>query len=214
MNTIVIDLEMCKVSKKKRDEYRHGQEIIQIGAVKLNDTYEEIDRFSTYVSPRFGALDPEIINLTGIKEHNLKGAPEIIEAMEMFYNWIGDEDVIMVSWSMTDKFQFVHEFEEKDINDPRIDRLYANWVDCQKAFSDAAKIVKSMSLSEALIASDIYQEGAEHDGLTDAYNTAVLYKKIKTEEEFRLNEDYYNAKFKEPEHLAVNLGNLFANIKL
>lgn len=214
MRYIVIDLEMCNVPKTKRTEYEYKLEIIQIGAVKLDDNYEIIDKFSTYVSPVYGQLDRTIRKLTGIVESDLKDAPNLTKALDDFFEWAGEEDYVIVSWSHSDDGQFKHEFECKNMNDERIENLYPTWIDAQKMFSKIAKIDRSTSLEEALIASDIYQEGRAHDGLTDAYNTAVLFRKMKTEKEFTFNRDYYAAKYSEPEHLGVSMSSLFANIKL
>ena len=48
------------------------------------------------------------------------------------------------------------------------------------------------NLEEALNLSDIDYDIHLHDGLIDASNTALLFKKIKTEKSFKLN-DYYLA---------------------
>ena len=72
---VIFDLEMCRVGKHKRTEqFPYPQELIQIGAVLLDESYVVTDRFETYVAPQFGALDPFITDLTGITRDKLKGA--------------------------------------------------------------------------------------------------------------------------------------------
>lgn len=47
---VVVDLEMCKVPYLNRKKEFHGaNETIQIGAVLLNENYEVVDEFNTYV---------------------------------------------------------------------------------------------------------------------------------------------------------------------
>ncbi len=47
---VVVDLEMCKVPYSNRKKEFHGaNETIQIGAVLLNENYEVVDEFNTYV---------------------------------------------------------------------------------------------------------------------------------------------------------------------
>ena len=58
---VVLDVEMCKVLAKKQ-EYPYKNEIIQIGAVMMNDAYEIIDQFSTYVRPKYGRVDHFILS--------------------------------------------------------------------------------------------------------------------------------------------------------
>lgn len=44
---IVIDVEMCGVSIRTQN-YNRRHEIVQIGAVMMNDEFEFVDRFSTF----------------------------------------------------------------------------------------------------------------------------------------------------------------------
>ena len=94
---VVVDLEMCKVPYLNRKKEFHGaNETIQIGAVLLNENYEVVDEFNTYVRPEFGSLDWFITNLTGITPKDLKSAPTMREAMKAFIFWI-PEDAFVVS---------------------------------------------------------------------------------------------------------------------
>ena len=146
MKYAVVDLEFCKVPKGyKKFGYKWCQETIQIGAVLLDEDYEIIDEFNTYVRPEFGRVDCFIENLTGISQADVMSAPH---------------------------------FEE------------------------------------ALIASDIIPEGRAHDGLADAYNTALLFAKLEQDPDYELNEFYKTAREEETEHLSFSMGDLFAGIVL
>ena len=64
---VVYDLEMCRVPKgEKREEFGSRQELIQIGAVLLDEKFEVVDLFMTYVEPKFGEVDDFIEKITGI----------------------------------------------------------------------------------------------------------------------------------------------------
>ena len=52
---------------------------------------------------------------------------------------------------------------------------------------------EQLSLQEALIAADIFSGGRAHNGMDDARNTALLFRKLLTEEEIRLNPYYEEA---------------------
>ena len=56
-------------------------EIIEIGAVKLDDTYKEIDSFKTYVKPGITPVTSRITNLTGITNEMVDDAPDFAIAM-------------------------------------------------------------------------------------------------------------------------------------
>ena len=67
---------------------RRREAIIEIGAVVLKNG-EVGERFNTFVAPG-KALTPEIINLTGITDSMLEGAPSQEEALRAFLDFAGD----------------------------------------------------------------------------------------------------------------------------
>lgn len=73
MNHIMIDLEMNKIDKQQRGDIKLSSELIEIGAVKMDDQFEVIDQYQTYVAPDYGAMDHRIIALTGITDDKLVG---------------------------------------------------------------------------------------------------------------------------------------------
>ena len=52
MNHIMIDLEMNKIDKQQRGDIKLSSELIEIGAVKMDDQFEVIDQYQTYAAPR------------------------------------------------------------------------------------------------------------------------------------------------------------------
>jgi inhibitor of KinA sporulation pathway (predicted exonuclease) len=212
MKYAVVDLEMCKVPKIYKSSYNCNQETIQIGAVMLDEDYNIIDSFNTYVKPQYGQVDPFIQNLTGISQKDLIGAPSFEEALGAFLDWLTADDVRCVSWSGSDPGQLIHEYKEKGLYDDRFDIVIANWKDCQKTFSRLMGKNRAYSLEEALIAADISQEGKAHDGFDDARNTALLFAKMEQNEKLKLNPIYEAARDEEVEHLGFSMGDLLAGI--
>ena len=92
--------------------------------------------------------------------------------------------------------------------------LFDNWTDCQKTFSAKLDTNRCFKLSEALVAADISYEGRAHDGLSDAYNTALLFAKMETEKDFSITEIYESTQKAEIEHLSCSLGDLLGGISL
>lgn len=213
---LIVDFEFCTVKKmQKTNEYRLGNEIIQIGAVLLSENNEEVSSFCTFVQPMYGRLDAFITKLTGIKEFDLKDAPSLSEAIESFAEWIPDDDVVAVSWSHTDDSQLRKEMEKKGIVNEKIARLLENWEDCQATFSEKIGDSKNYNLTEALNIADISYEDGAHDGMVDAHNTALLYIKMAAEEEMTLNKYYLSAiNEEEDHHLHCDLSYLFEGLKL
>ena len=215
---LVIDLEMCKVPKPRRcKEYHYSHEIIQIGAVLLDEDYTEISTFSTFVKPEYGVMDWEISSLTGITDHDVKRSPYLAEAMQMFLGWLNGRDVTVFAWSDSDYAQFQHEIHAKRIFSMEITSFLreSRWCDYQKVFGDRYKINRSVGLAEALNLTSINPEGRLHDGLFDAINTGRLIAKLEKDPEFKLPEMFEQArKERETKPLGFSLGDLFSELNL
>lgn len=184
VNHIVIDLEMNKIVKQFRDSYKLSSELIEIGAVKMNEKFEVMDTYQTYVSPDFGKMDEKIIQLTGITDDKLVGAPQFAEAMDDFANWIGREKTQYYSWSMSDIRQFQNEADFKGYKGEIIRRMEVNWNDFQQEYSRLLGIEKKIKLKQAVSAADYEFTGDEHTALSDAMNTAEILRLSKNKTEF------------------------------
>jgi len=77
---VAFDLETTGLSSR-------SDRIIEIGAVILKNG-KEVDRFQTFVDPE-RPLDKKIVDLTGITDEMLVGAPRIEEVLPKFLDFIG-----------------------------------------------------------------------------------------------------------------------------
>lgn len=194
---VIVDLEMCNVPKGiKREAYNWRNELIQIGAVVVDESLNITEEFMTLVSPEFGVIDNFIEKLTGISRKAVQGAPKVKEALELFVNWL-PSDAVLVSWSENDESQIRKEIEAKNIFIEGLDDYLDTWVDCQKTFGEKMNAQKNYKLSEALIIADIDYDEGEHDALVDAKNTAQLFVKMEREPVLVLNPYYSNQKEEE-----------------
>ena len=82
---VAFDLETTGLSSK------HDR-IIEIGAV-LMEKGQEIDRFQTFVDPEM-RLQKDTIDLTGITDDMLKGAPKLEEVFPKFLEFVGDKVLV------------------------------------------------------------------------------------------------------------------------
>lgn len=194
---VIIDLEMCNVQKgSPRKTFGWKNELIQIGAVLLDENYEICDTFMSYVHPEFGSVDLFIENLTGITRDDVRCAPSAEKALQSFSDWI-PEGAVLVSWSENDKIQIQKELLGKQIQNEKLESLLETWLDCQKEFGKIMESGKNYKLSEALIIADIDWADGEHDALIDAQNTALLFAKMETEPDFELS-PYYAVESESP----------------
>lgn len=178
----VLDLEMCKVPKKHKREKRRN-EIIEIGAVLLDEDFEVIGEFKTFVAPEEGVIDSYIHALTGISQQDLEGAPELRTALERFVAWL-PEDTVVITWSVSDERQIRKETERKGISG--LCGFLDGFIDCQADFSSRMDARKAYGLTEALILAGIEYDEHIHDALVDARNTAMLFRKLKMEKTLKL----------------------------
>ena len=190
MHYAVIDEEFCNVAYGARTkEYELKNEIIQIGIVLLDDKFEVVDKFTAYIRPQHGHVDGFIKRLTGIDQYSVSRGEVLEDVLDKIHDWLPD-DSTMVSWSMHDRKQLMSETLAKNIDTEWFKEKYESWIDCQAEFGQRIESRKAYRLEEAIYLSDIEAVGNYHDGLADAYNTAMLFRKMRTEEHFSTSNKY------------------------
>ena len=204
---VVLDLEMCRVPKEKRDACPTSREIIQIGAVLINEKLDIVDSFISFVKPEFGIIDSHIQELTKITHNDVKDASKVSDVLRKFVEWI-PKDSILVTWSENDIIQIFDEIDLKCIEIPEIESYLDDYVDCQEIFSEKLDTDKIYRLSEALNIACIDYDENIHNALTDAYNTALLFAKTQKEDVLQLSPYYFTA-----EQYAKNHYNSFATVR-
>ena len=105
MNYIVLDLEWNQAVHAKEDEdIRKSMpfEIIEIGAVKLNEHLDESGQFHRFIKPKvYKELHYMTRRIVHITKEELSNGVEFPEAVKDFLNWCGD-DVIFCTWGNSD----------------------------------------------------------------------------------------------------------------
>lgn len=211
MKKVFVDLEFCEVNKKIRRELKYCRcEIIQIGAVKLDEENMLIDRYDRFVKPVYGQINDFITNLTHIQENDLIGAVGFQEAMDDFLEWIGEEETTMYSWSNSDAGQIRQESSCKGYDHPRLKQLLNCWVDFQKEFSGILHVKQPIKLEYALNGAGITFEGCPHAALADAENTARLYALTQDKEAFEKSAKTILELLQPKPALSVSLGSFFS----
>jgi len=109
MNYIILDLEWNCVFNEKQD--RFFNEIIEVGAVKADESLTASDRFSSYIRPEYSKqLTSYVASLTKIEYTDLMKAPSFSAVMKSFTKWAGQDAVIM-TWSTTDLNVLIDNFK-------------------------------------------------------------------------------------------------------
>lgn len=118
---VCIDLETTGLTPKR-------DKIIEIGAVKVVQG-KKTDSFSTFVNPG-RKLEERIVELTGIRDEDLIGAPDVEEVLPKVMNFM--EDFPLLGHSVLFDYSFLKkaavnqklEFEKQGIDTLKIARKY------------------------------------------------------------------------------------------
>lgn len=216
MQHIFLDFEMNPIPRENREarEIVLG-EIIQIGAVKLNEDYQLTDRFSLNVKPEYSPVMPHITQLTGIRQEDVENAPFLKEAIGIFTDWIlkgsdtGDGKTRIYAWSNSDWKQFSGECRLKHLEIPK---CFNRWMDFQRVYTRLMGLSRRnpLSLTNALGASSGSFSGSQHSAMVDAENSASLLTLVKDPEAFAERTKVVRQLMgKEPEPAGATLGDLF-----
>lgn len=209
---IFVDYEMNEIDKSyKEQRVVCKREIIEIGAVMLDETFHKIEQFSLYVKPEYGSITSYYTSLTGITNDMVENSPVFAIAMEQFYQWIHGREVTMYSWSDSDSKQLQKEAQLKGILDSRLENLLQHWVDFQKVFGKMLGIEKKIALKDAIGAIGEDFKGRQHSALCDAQNTAEIFVLSQDTERFNQVMCPIIELFKPKDTMTFCLGDLFAD---
>ena len=101
MNYIVVDLEWNGSWSKKAHGYFN--EIIEIGAVKVDEQMHVLDEFRAAIKPVVSKkLSNIVTDLTNITAEELEDGTTFMGMMRQFTRWMGKEPATVLTWSTTD----------------------------------------------------------------------------------------------------------------
>ena len=177
---IVLDFEFAPVPKQRQCRGLRN-EIIEVGAVKLDNRGNVMGEFSQFVQTEYaeGVAYP-VRELTGISAVDTAMADPLFMVIKRLGDWIGRYSAQVVCWSGADRRQLMAECGAKRID---LSAFPADWADLQ-AFYTLIMDVGShgcVSLSDAATWFGIdFDEstGHAHSALADARVTARLLKQV------------------------------------
>lgn len=171
MHYIIFDLEATCWRLRRPPR----QEIIEIGAVKVDSEGNRISEFNAFVKPR---LNPQLSDfckkLTSISQTDIDGADEFDEVIWQFEDWLytSDDRVTLFSWGDYDKHQLVMDAELHNIEIPWVQNHH-----CLKLeHARLLRLREPVGVKTALELSGMTFEGTSHRGIEDARNTARIFE--------------------------------------
>lgn len=189
MKHIFVDFEMHPIAKEFQNERKICPcEIIEFGAVMLDDDFIEISSFKEFVRPKYvKKIYKTIKSLTGITNEKIISAKSFNEVFSKFIEWCYsyNEQITVYAWSGSDLAQITREMQLKRTEITyKVRNILSNWVDFQKDYCKLVKVDKMISLENALNSVGKYFLGNKHDALCDARNTADLFNITRDKDEF------------------------------
>ena len=180
MRRIFIDLEMNPVSKAYKEERAIClHEVIEFGAVCLDENNREIGTFQSYVRPEYNTgITTHITNITGIKTEQVKKADSFLSVFQRFIEWCG-EDYEIYSWSESDIEQLQKEMELKKMKGSiGTSHMFQHWHDLQVEYGEMVCCERRISLGTAVLNAGLEFRGKAHSALADAMATADIYREM------------------------------------
>lgn len=179
MNYIVFDLEATCWDNDRTKQ----NEIIEIGAVKINENLEIIDKFQSFIKPKLNPVLSDFCkNLTTITQEDVNKAKPFYQILYQFQQWIG-KDYWLCSWGFYDKSQF-----KKDCDLHKLDTKWLNnHISLKHQFMKNHKLKnREAGMNNVLKILDLNLDGTHHRGIDDALNISKIFIKEFNNWEFKL----------------------------
>ncbi len=175
MNYIILDLEWN--SAYCPWEQRFLNEIIEFGAVKLDENLNEVSRFQCFVRSKLTKrLRSRVKGLTNITNEDMRSGVPLEKAIADYTEWSG-KDTVTLTWSNTDIHVLVDNLKTL-LNKNKIPFLYY-YADLQKFVQNKMGVTgNQISLTSAAEQMGVdFKEYAAHRALGDCLTSAELLRR-------------------------------------
>lgn len=207
MNYIVMDLEWNQGKETDQEKKKIPFEIIEIGAVKLDESRRFVETFQRVIKPAiYLELFPITQNLVQIEPEELQSGVSFSEAVTDFFEWCGDS-YIFCTWGNMDLVELQRNMDYYQITDylTKAFRYY----DAQKLFALQVEGRKNPKTLEYAVEYFKLEKTADfHRALYDAQYTAKIFQCLKEKLIKKYDSiDYYHNPKSIEEEIYVDYGN-------
>ncbi len=206
MNYIVLDLEWNQSAKGKNYERKDLPfEIIQIGAVKLDEKGDVQDIFNCVVRPLvYKKLHSAVREVVALTDRELKQGVSFQEAFLHLMQFCGDEDYIFCTWGSQDLWQLQQNMFYYHIENafPKVMKYY----DVQKLFSIVFEDGQLRRTVEHAV--DVFEFEKDlmfHSAVNDARYVARIFRSLMENKEAmeRFSVDYFKPPLNKKEEVCL-----------
>ena len=173
MNFIIYDLEAtCWMGRPPKGV----QEVIEIGAYKVNEYGEVLDTFNQFIKPWVNPyLSGFCQRLTKIRQVDVDRARKFPHVSQDFQDWINlyEEDYLLCSWG---KFHIQFLRNDCDLHDLEKDWL-VHHTNLKQQYHEIKGMVKYTGLKNTTQREGFEFTGIHHRAISDAENLAKIFIK-------------------------------------
>lgn len=177
MNYVVFDLEFNMFFQFKESDFANPNlknEIIQIGAVKLNENMEKIGEFNSLIKPKvYKRMNPFVRKKTNINTSRAAVRKSFAEVIKSFNSWLGNE-AVLCSWGQDD----ILGLRDNCLFFGFAALSFDKYINIQKMYMDFCGIRKQPSLESAVENLGIEKSLSFHDALSDAAYTGEIFRRV------------------------------------
>lgn len=177
MNYIVLDLEW---NQGQRPDLQDAPtfEIIEIGAVKLDEQFHIVDGYQSLIKPQiYNTIHKITAELVNLNMQDLQNARGFAEVAAEFLKWCGKEYIFCI-WGVQDLTEFQKNMDYYHMK--HLSKGPLKYFDVQKLYSLACEDGKTRSsLSHVVEEANLLEDEVPfHRAFGDAYYTARIFRKI------------------------------------
>ena len=196
MYYVILDLEWNNTYGRKTQSFIN--EIIEIGAVMLDEDLNEVSRFSSLIRSQIGKkLRGSVKQLTHITNEDLDSGVPFTKVVSQFRRWIGTRENTVITWGDGDIRVLIENC--RYLNGIEIVPFLSNYADLQQVFQSVFNTPPSRQagLSAAAQILGVDEDAySHHRALDDSLITAEIFRKIYDSKTFPsfirpCNRDFY-----------------------
>lgn len=182
MNYIVFDLEWNQGPHRSEPHKEPTFEIIEIGAMKLDQEFQVLDIYQSLVKPQiYDIMHRYTAEIVDLDMRDLESERYFVEVAEEFLKWCG-EDYIFCIWGVQDLTELQKNMDYYEMKP--LSKGPMKFYDVQKLYSLACEDGKvRTALSHVVESENMLEERVPfHRAFGDAYYTARIFQRIVSKE--------------------------------
>ena len=176
MNYLVVDFEFTFYKRPVGRPRAFFAEIIEIGAVKLDENLDECGKLQNFVKPHFFPKHAkDAMDFCMITDADMKKAitfPAMLEKMSTMYE---AGNTLFVAWGDSDYKVLAEGCSRHKLENPV---LQADYLDLAEAYKLWRGEENTPGLKTAITEMEVTADGLAHTAFDDAYNTGKVLAKM------------------------------------